>query len=152
MFRTIFAGAAFAVTLGLLTGCNRSPATTPTTEASPREDVPHEHVEMPDKLGTEEEKKVFLTPGGLYTEADIAANGRAIPVVKYRGIKAAHDTKAKPGENICPISETKANPKFTWVIGGKTYEFCCVPCIEEFVGTAKEKPGEIKPPEAYRKS
>ena len=73
MFRTIFAGAAFAVTLGLLTGCNRSPATTPTTEASPREDVPHEHVEMPDKLGTEEEKKVFLTPGGLYTEADIAA-------------------------------------------------------------------------------
>ena len=149
------------LTLGILSfgaaafvGCKESsvptsPATKPAI-ASERE--PHDHVEMPDKLGTEEQKKIFLTPGGLYTEADIEANGRAIADIKYRGIKSEHSTMAKKGDKICPISETKANPKFTWVIGGKTYQFCCVPCIEEFVGKAKTTPGEIKPPDAYLKN
>ena len=45
---------------------------------------------------------------------------------------------------------TKANPKFPWIIDGKTYEFCCPPCVQEFVALAKEKPGEIKDPESYR--
>ena len=107
--------------------------------------------EMPEKKGSDEEQSLFLTPGGLYTAADIAANGTTVPTVKYKGIRASHDDNPKPGEKICPISKTKANPKFTWVIGGKTYEFCCIPCIEEFVALAKEKPGEIKDPKDYVK-
>jgi YHS domain-containing protein len=35
------------------------------------------------------------------------------------------------------------------VIGGKTYEFCCPPCIDEFVILAKEDPDRVLPPEAY---
>ena len=111
----------------------------------------HGAAEMPAKKGTDEEQALFLTPGGLYTAADIAANGKTVPTVKYKGIRAQHDDNPKAGEKICPISKTKANPRFTWVVGGKTYEFCCIPCIEEFVATAKEKPGEIKDPKDYVK-
>ena len=49
------------------------------------------------------------------------------------------------------LSLTKANRKFTWVVGGKTYVFCCPPCVEEFVRRAKEQPQEIKDPEMYVK-
>ena len=107
--------------------------------------------EMPAKKGTDEERALFLTPGGAYTAADVAANGDRVPTVKYKGIRAQHDDNPKPGEKICPISKTKANPKFTWVIGGKSYEFCCIPCIEEFVALAKEKPAEVLDPSAYVK-
>lgn len=107
--------------------------------------------DMPEKKGTAEERELFLTPGGLYTAADIAANGNTIPTEKYKGIRAQHDDNPKPGEKICPISKTKANPTFTWVIGGKTYEYCCIPCIEEFVVLAKEKPGTVKDPKEYVK-
>ena len=111
----------------------------------------HPAGEMPAKKGTDEERSLFLTPGGLYTTADIAANGATVPTVKYKGVRAQHDDNPKPGDKICPISKTKANPKFTWVVGGKTYEFCCIPCIEEFVVLAKENPGEVKDPKDYVK-
>lgn len=111
----------------------------------------HADTTMPVKKTTEEEAKLFLTPGGLYTAADIQANGKTIPAVKYNGVRPTHDSHPKPGQKICPISETVANPKFTWVVGGKTYEFCCIPCIEEFLATAKEKPDQIKDPSAYVK-
>ena len=62
---------------------------------------------MPAKKPADEESKLFFTPGGLYTAADIAANGPAVPVEKYKGVRAAHDTEPKPGDKICPISETK---------------------------------------------
>jgi YHS domain-containing protein len=62
---------------------------------------------------------------------------------------AAHDLKPKQGDKICPITLTKANPKFTWVVGGKEYAFCCPPCVDEFVKAAKEHPDEIKEPRDY---
>ena len=34
-------------------------------------------------------------------------------------------------------------------IGGRTYRFCCPPCVDEFVKTAKEQPGEVREPEDY---
>lgn len=111
----------------------------------------HADAAMPAKLGTEEERALFLAPGGKYTEADIKANGNTIPTLKFKGIRAEHDDNPKPGDKICPISKTKANPKFAWVIGAKSYEFCCTPCIEEFVALAKEKPGEVKDPAEYVK-
>jgi YHS domain-containing protein len=49
------------------------------------------------------------------------------------------------------VTLTKANPKCAWIVGGKTYEFCCPPCVDEFVKTAKEQPAEIKEPEDYVK-
>lgn len=108
------------------------------------------HDVMPAKRPEGEADKLFTTAGGLYTAADITANGTRTPGEKFKGIRAKHDAEPKPGDKICPISETLANPQFTWVIGGKTYEFCCTPCIEEFVAAAKEKPSTIKPPDAYR--
>ena len=98
-----------------------------------------------------EEKKLYLTPGGKYTEADIKANGGVPASQKFKGVMASHDLRPKPGDKICPITLTKANPKFTWVVGGKAYEFCCPPCVDEFVQTAKEQPGEIKEPKEYVK-
>lgn len=111
----------------------------------------HADAAMPAKKTTEEERKLFLTPGGKYTAADIKANGGTIPAVKYAGVRPVHDSHPKPGQKICPISETVSNPKFTWAVGGKTYEFCCIPCIEEFVAMAKEKPDQIKDPAEYVK-
>jgi YHS domain-containing protein len=100
--------------------------------------------EMPAKLADEEERKLFLTPGGKYTEADIAANGKTTASVTFKGIKPEHDVKPKVGDLLCPISMTKANPKFSWVVGGQTYQFCCPPCVET-------QPEQIKEAEAYRK-
>lgn len=107
--------------------------------------------DMPDKVAGEEERKLYLTPGGKYTEADIKANGGVTASQKYKGAMAKHDMKPKSGDKICPITETKANPKFIWVIGGSKYEFCCPPCVDEFVKLAKEHPEEIKDPKDYVK-
>ncbi|MCE9562407.1 MAG: hypothetical protein K8U57_10170 [Planctomycetes bacterium] len=104
---------------------------------------------MPEKVTAEEERKLYLTPGGKYTEADIKANGGVAASEKFKGLKAGHDAKPKPGDRICPISRTKADPKFTWVIGGQESQFCCPPCVDEFVKKAKERPDEVMPPESY---
>ncbi|MCX6367480.1 MAG: hypothetical protein NTX57_12335 [Armatimonadetes bacterium] len=106
---------------------------------------------MPAAVGDAEAQKLFLTPGGLYTDADIKANGSQTATQKYGSQMSQHNAHPKPGEALCPISETAANPKFAWVIGGKKYLFCCPPCIEEFVKWAKEKPESIKKPESYVK-
>ena len=97
------------------------------------------------------DKALFLTPGGLYTKADIAANGATSAYLKYASVVTSHDAQVKAGEPVCPISETKPNPQLTWVIGGMTYTFCCPPCIAEFVQKAKTAPQAIKAPEAYVK-
>jgi hypothetical protein len=106
---------------------------------------------MPAKLGSEKEQKVFFSPAGKYTAADVMANGNTVPSIKYADLDIEHDEHPKSGEKICPISKTKANPKLTWVVGGKSYEFCCTPCVQEFVIKAKAKPAEILDPAAYVK-
>lgn len=97
------------------------------------------------------DKALFLTPGGIYTKADIEANGNASAYRKYASVATSHDAQVKKGDLVCPISETKPNPQLTWVIGGKTYQFCCPPCIAEFVKKAKTNPATIKSPEEYVK-
>lgn len=106
---------------------------------------------MPDKIADDEEQRLYLTPGGLYTAEDIQANGGLTATVKFQGVKSAHDMFPKPGDKICPVTKTKANPKFAWVVGGNKYEFCCPPCVDEFVKTAKATPEEIKQPADYVK-
>ena len=107
--------------------------------------------EMPEAIGADEESKLYLVPGGIYTQADIDANGAATASGKYKGKMAKHDASPKSGDLMCPISMTKANAKFKWIIGGKSYLFCCPPCIDEFVLMAKTNPSAIKDPEEYRK-
>jgi hypothetical protein len=106
---------------------------------------------MPARLADEEERKLYLTPGGKYTAEDIQANGGRTASEKFRGLMASHDLKPKSGDKICPITLTKANPKFTWIVGGKEYQFCCPPCVDEFVQLAKDRPADIKEPQEYVK-
>ena len=108
-----------------------------------------EHTEMPAKVADGEEQDLYLTPAGKYTDDDIAANGRTVASEKFKGILAKHDLNPLPGDKLCPVTLTKANPKFTWIIGGQPYEFCCPPCVDEFVKLAKEKPDELKSPSEY---
>ncbi len=96
-----------------------------------------------------EEKTLYLTPGGKYTEADIKANGKTTASQKYREFRPGHEELLKPGDRTCPVTRNKSNPACTWIIGGKTYEFCCPPCIDEFVRRAKEQPETIESPEKY---
>jgi hypothetical protein len=49
------------------------------------------------------------------------------------------------------VSRTKADPACHWVIAGAVYQFCCPPCIDEFVRQAKEQPEPMMPPENYVK-
>jgi hypothetical protein len=107
---------------------------------------------MPKAISGEKMKKLYATAKGKYTEADIKANGVGVTGMdRYGNVMTEHDDDPKPGDKICPISRTKANPKITWVVGGKTYEFCCTPCINEFVKKAQDKPAEIKDPGEYVK-
>lgn len=105
--------------------------------------------EMPDKVADEAERELYLSPGGLYTAADIQANGGTTASAKFQGMMSKHNNKPQTGDKICPISLTLANPQFTWIVGGKSYEFCCPPCVDEFVRLAKVTPDEIKAPESY---
>lgn len=107
--------------------------------------------EMPDKVADDAERELYLSPGGSYSLDDIKANGGVTASFKFAGLKSAHNMFPKSGEKICPITQTVANPQFTWIIGGKSYEFCCPPCVDEFVKLAKTSPGEIKAPESYVK-
>lgn len=105
--------------------------------------------EMPASLPITEERTLYLTPGGKYTQADILANGNITASEKFRGIKATHNMKPNVGDKVCPITNTKANPEFSWIVNGQSYLFCCPPCVDEFVALAKEHPDEVKPPESY---
>ena len=140
--------AALAGATFLVAGCSNPAA--PPPPAPPEAHGEHGH-DLPPKVVDAEERKLYLTPGGKYTDADIKANGGAVAEAAFKGLKAEHDLKPKPGDKICPVTLTKANPKFSWVIDGETYQFCCPPCVDEFVALAKEKPDEIQPPEFYRK-
>ena len=107
---------------------------------------------MPDPVAADEESRLYLTEGGKYTQADIDANGRVTASRKFRGVKSLHDMSPKPGDRICPVTRTKANPKFTWIVDGQPYQFCCPPCVDEFVKTAKQSPAEIQPADRYVKT
>jgi hypothetical protein len=112
---------------------------------------PAHEEDMPAGLSGGDEQALYLTPGGKYSRADIAANGNVTASQKFRGIRSSHDMKPKPGDKICPVTLTKANPKFTWVVGGESYEFCCPPCVDEFVKMAKETPELVQLPNTYIK-
>ena len=71
----------------------------------------HDDDAMPVKKTTEEEAKLFLTPGGIYTAADIKANGNTIPAVKYNGIRPTHDVAPEAGPEDLPDLEDRLQPE-----------------------------------------
>jgi hypothetical protein len=97
------------------------------------------------------ESALHTTPGGKYQAEDIEANGRVTASQKYRGERPAHDHDPAAGERVCPVTRLRADPRFVWVVGGGQYQFCCPPCIDEFVAAAKQRPDDVQPPDAYRK-
>jgi YHS domain-containing protein len=97
------------------------------------------------------EKELYLTPGGRYTASDIAANGNVTASQKFKSFRSKHDMNPKAGDRICPVTETKANPECTWIIDGKSYQFCCPPCVDEFVKLAKASSDALATPESYVK-
>ena len=97
------------------------------------------------------EAKVFLTPGGIYTDADIEKNGNTVPSAKFKDIYWSHDDNLKAGDRVCPVTDNKADPQCYWWVNGQKYEFCCPPCLEKFVRWAKETPEKVKTPETYVK-
>jgi hypothetical protein len=99
----------------------------------------------------EREAALFLTPGGIYTVADIAKNGKVVPSVKFQGMAWAHEDDLKPGDKVCPVTANKADPQCEWFVNGQKYEFCCPPCLEKFIGWAKTQPEKVKPAEQYVK-
>jgi hypothetical protein len=127
--------------LGLWISTRSGPAPTGDAESD---------VEMPVKVLDDAERDLYLTPGGKYTAADIAANGRMTASQRYKGFHARHDANPQPGDLLCPITQTKANPACTWTIDGSHYSFCCPPCIDEFLVLAKSDPDRILTPQAYR--
>jgi YHS domain-containing protein len=111
---------------------------------------------MPKKVGDGSaispiERDLFLKPGGVYTLLDIAANGQTTSTQKFQGFQAKHNMNPKKGERICPITMTAANPQVAWVIGGKTYMFCCPPCVDEFLTRAKKSNKPLPKPETFLK-
>ncbi len=108
------------------------------------------HGDMPKGVSGAKEKELFFTAAGKYTEDDIKANGPQTPKQKYRGMRANH-RKPQPGELMCPVTDNKSDTRCAWIVGGKRYEFCCPPCIEDFVELAKTQPEMIKDPASYVK-
>ena len=101
-----------------------------------------------DKKKTVSTEDLYRTPGGIYTAADIKANGDVPPKVKFKGI--AHREEAlKVGDKMYPISKEKASSEVTWVIAGERYEFCCPPCVERFLKLAHNEPEKVKKPAEY---
>lgn len=98
---------------------------------------------------TPRETDLFLTPGGIYTQADISKNGGVVPSVKFAGVAFEHDDDLKPGDRVCPVTVNKADDKCRWWVNGKEYTFCCPPCLEKFVKQAKQTPEKIKDPGEY---
>lgn len=115
------------------------------------ENEAHGDDDMPAKVADDAERELYLTPGGIYTQKDIEANGSTTASQKFVGFHAKHDLKPKVGDKICPVTLTKANPECTWIIGGKSYEFCCPPCVDEFVALSKSNPELVKDPSEYVK-
>lgn len=107
--------------------------------------------EMPDKVADGVERELYLTPGGRYTAADIEANGNMTASQKFKNFKSAHDMNPKVGDRICPITDTKANSQCTWIVDGKSYQFCCPPCVDEFLASAKNSTDPLPDPESFTK-
>jgi len=94
-------------------------------------------------------KSIFSTPGGAYTQKDIALNGTTPPYERFHRIRYQFAMRPFPGQPIDPILKTKASPAFSWFVGGQRYHFASIASMEEFVIRAKKDPSSILPADQY---
>jgi len=99
------------------------------------------------KRALESEKALVINPKGKYTRADVAAMGKNLPSEQFKGIKVVHSLRKSVGDVVCPVTRAKADTRITWQVNGQIYQFCCSPCITEFVNWAQEYPESIVAPE-----
>ena len=76
-------------------------------------------------------------------KADIKANGNTVPEEKFKGKTWEHADDLKVGDKTCPVTKNKAETECAWVVQGQTYEFCCPPCLDKFIGWAHHQPEKI---------
>lgn len=93
-------------------------------------------------------RELYLKPGGIYTAADIKANGTVPAMEKYKGKTWEHADK-KPGDKVCPVTDNKAEAECVWTVQGQRYEFCCPPCVDKFIRQAHFEPEKIKDAKEY---
>jgi hypothetical protein len=94
-------------------------------------------------------REMYLKPGGIYTLADIKANGNTVPDEKFKGKIWEHADDLKIGDKVCPVTNNKAEKECAWTVQGQTYEFCCPPCLDKFIGWAHHQPERIKDTKDY---
>jgi hypothetical protein len=111
----------------------------------------HRDASMPEELPLASQREVYLRAGGKYTEDDIIANGSTTAAQRYASFRPRHDRNPRSGDYLCPITGTKANLDCSWVVSGDRYFFCCPPCIDEFVQTAKEADEDLPPSASFVK-
>jgi hypothetical protein len=94
---------------------------------------------------------LYLNPGGIYTAADIKANGNRTAAEKFKGQdwSGAHDDNVKPGDKVCPVTKSKALSECAWTVKGQNYEFCCPPCVDKFINWAHFYSDRIKNANEY---
>lgn len=92
---------------------------------------------------------LYLKPGGIYTAADVKANGATTPTEKFKGKEWAHEDNLKPGDKLCPVTKNKAEADCAWIVQGQRYEFCCPPCLDKFIGWAHFQPDKVKNANEY---
>ncbi len=92
---------------------------------------------------------LYLKPGGIYTMADVKANGATTPTEKLKGIRWLHGKDLQPGDRICPVTDQKAQKECAWIVQGQRYEFCCPPCLDNFIEWAHFEPGKVKKADDY---
>jgi hypothetical protein len=93
-------------------------------------------------------RDLYLKPGGIYTVADIKANGNTVASEKFMGKSWEHGDK-KIGDKICPVTDNKAEAECFWIVNGQRYEFCCHPCVDKFMKWAHHEPDKIKDSKEY---
>jgi hypothetical protein len=93
---------------------------------------------------------LYLTPGGIYSAADIKANGDTTPDIKYKDVRFKHShDPLRPGDKVCPITSKHANSECAWIVDGQRYEFCCKPCIDDFIEWAHHDTAKIRKANLY---
>lgn len=112
-------------------------------------DLPSPQEQQEVAIANAKARSIFTTPGGAYTASDIRLNGTITPYERFNGVMFMYSQKAKVGEPIDPITQTKTSGAFDWYVGGKCYHFSSIPSLEQFVIQAKSNPKSILPPEAY---
>jgi len=102
-----------------------------------------------DKSKAARVKEMYLTPGGIYTLADIKANGNTTAAEKFKGKVWEHADNLKVGDRICPVTNNKAEAECAWTVQSQSYQFCCPPCVDKFVGWAHNQPEKVKNANEY---